>query len=155
MRPYRLRYHLAKGPNFMKWQVRNKKLNLVDYCDPDSFVYTCMNGKLNNSSRTAQKIHDGDNKTVCSWISYSHFLGVNETLYSHSACRSMGGLTRISYNPRIQPNWIKYDSPDTNIDGFEGDVFIINKSLYVSTVELNNYIGIAEEKFESNSLYVS
>tara|TARA_R110000803_G_scaffold76504_1_gene141142 strand:- start:2237 stop:2443 length:207 start_codon:yes stop_codon:yes gene_type:complete len=67
----------------------------------------------------------------------------------------MGGLTRISYNPRIQPNWIKYDSPETNIDGFEGDVFIINKSLYVSTVELNNYIGIAEEKFESNSLYVS
>ena len=140
MRPYRLRYNLGKGPNFMKWQVRNKKLNLVDYFDPNTFVYTCMNGKLNNSSRRAQKIHDGDNKTVCSWISYSYFLGVNGTLYSHSARRSRSGLTRISYNPRIQPNWIMYDAPDTNIDGFEGDVFIINKSLYVSTVELKKYI---------------
>ena len=153
MRPYRLRYHLAKGPNFMKWQVRNKKLNLVDYFDPDTFVYTCKNGKLNNSSRTAQKIHDGDNKTVCSWISYEDMGSYNVTCYKLN--NSVGGLTRISYNPRIQPNWIKYDSPDTNIDGFEGDVYIINKTLYVSTVELNNYIGIAEEKFESNSLYVS
>lgn len=153
MRPYRLRYHLGKGPNFMKWQVRNKKLNLVDYFDPNSFVYTCKNGKLNNSSRTAQKIHDGDNKTVCSWISYEEMGSVNETLISSR--HAHGGLTRISYNPRLQPNWISYDSPDTNIDGFEGNVYIINKTLYVSTVELNNYIGIAEEQFESNSLYAS
>ena len=149
MRPYRLRYHLGKGPNFMKWQVRNKKLNLVDYFDPNSFVYTCKNGKLNNSSRTAQKIHDGDNKTVCSWISYEEMGSVSETFISSGHAR--GGLTRISYNPRLQPNWISYDSPDTNIDGFEGNVYIINKTLYVSTEELNNYIGLAE----SNSLYVS
>lgn len=151
-RSYRIRYHLAKGPNFMKWQVRNKKLNLVDYFDPNSFVYTCKNGKLNNSSRTAQKIHDGDNKTVCSWISYQDMGSVNETMESYNdVLTNGGGLSRISYNPRLQPNWISYDSPDTNIDGFEGNVYIINKTLYVSTVELNNYIGIAE----SNSLYAS
>jgi hypothetical protein len=138
-RSYRIRYHLAKGPNFMKWQIRNKDLGIEDYFDPASFVYTCKNGKLNNSSRTAQRIHDGDNKTVCSWISYSEFGSVNQTL------ESFGVMSRISYNPRLKPHWTSWDFEDANIDGFEGDVYIINKSLYVRTEELKRFLSNAVE----------
>jgi hypothetical protein len=139
MRPYRLRYHLGKGTNFMKWQIRNKELDMVDYFDPNEFVYTCKNGKLNNNSRAAQNIHDGDNKTVCSWISYEDMGSVSETLRDFKSVE--GGLTRISYNPRLKPYWMSFDfDEESNLDGFEGDVFIINKSLYVSTNELREFV---------------
>ena len=71
MRPYRLRYHLGGGVNFMHWQIRNKDLKSVEYYDPNTFVYTCKNAKLNNSSNAAFKIYAGGNKSVCSWVSFS------------------------------------------------------------------------------------
>ena len=142
-RSFRLRYHLAQGPNFMKWQLRNKSEGILDYFDPNEFVYTCVGAKLNNSVRTAQKIFDGDNKTVCSWISYSDFGGVNQTLENFKDLE--GRVTRISYNPRVAPNWMSHDLPDENLDGFEGDVMIINKSLYVSTEELKRFLQLKWE----------
>ena len=66
----RLRFHLAKGKNYMNWQLRNKVEGILEYFSPAEFQYTIRDGKLNNSQKTANKIHGGSNKTVCSWISF-------------------------------------------------------------------------------------
>ena len=49
----RLRFHLGKGENFMKWQLRNKEDGILEYYDPNKFVYTIKNGKLNNRRNVA------------------------------------------------------------------------------------------------------
>lgn len=127
---YRLRFHLGAGTNFMKWQLRNKKEGILKFFDTDEFYYIVVDGKLNNSRKVAEQIHGGSNKTVCSWISFSDGFMSNDTI---------PGLTRISYNPKINPFWSAVEYDQSNIDGFEGTIFIKNKSLYVIQDELEMF----------------
>jgi hypothetical protein len=129
----KLRFHLGRGENFMKWQLRNKGEDRVEYFHPDdSFKITMDSGRLCNSQKTATRIFEGDNKTVCSWISFkSHTMDVDGF---------GGGLIRISYNPKVKPHWMSYDLPDYNLDGYQGKIFIIGKSIYVQEEKLKEYI---------------
>lgn len=134
IRDNRLRFHLAVGPNHMKWQLRNKKEDLLEYYDPEVFSYNIRNGKLNNSHKVAERIHEGENKTVCSWISFE------------SGSRDLSDFNRqstvrISYNPRLKPHWTAYDYDDVNLDGFEGNLFIINKSVYIIKDQLEYFLN--------------
>jgi hypothetical protein len=149
-RDNRLRFHLAVGPNHMKWQLRNKKEGILEYYNPDEFTYSIHNGKLNNSQKVAQQIFDGSNKTVCSWISFG------------SGSQDVSDFNRqptirISYNPRLKPYWTAWDYDECNLDGFEGNMYIINKSVYVIKEELelffktqrSEYSGLPSVKFYS------
>jgi len=129
----RLRFHLAQGPNFMKWQLRNKKEGILEYYDPEEFSYTIINGKLNNSKKVATRIFEGENKTVCSWISF-------ESGSQDLSNFNRQPTVRISYNPRLQPYWTAWDYDDSNLDGFVGDIYIINKSLYVNKEDLLTFL---------------
>ena len=133
MRQKRLRFHLGQGPNFMKWQLRGDES--VEYYDTDTFEYTIPKGKLNNSVKTATKIFNGENKTVCSWISFKD--GVEFPSFPADP-------VRIGYNPRLRPNWTAFDYDDSNLDGFEGFIYIRGKSLYVKRSELQEFLEMKQ-----------
>lgn len=100
----KVRFHLAKGENFKKWQVRRK--DEVYYYDPDTVNLVMTNCKLKNQKATAQKIHDGANKSVCAWIECDEV----EVL--------AGSYPRPDefyfYNPKHLPHW--YNQKGDNVD---------------------------------------
>lgn len=106
---YHVRFHLAKGRNYLKWQVKNTETGDVRYYDPDLYELVMTKCKLMNNIRTAQKIHDGANKEVCAWIScYSVIPLVNTN-------KKVEEKNKISYNPRIAPYW-RNSNKEENID---------------------------------------
>ena len=62
LKRYRVRFHLAKGENFMKWQVFDKLHGTKEYYDPDTRSIIMRDCLLGNHATTAKKIFDGDNK---------------------------------------------------------------------------------------------
>lgn len=129
----RLRYHLGRGENFMKWQLRDTVNNTVDYYDPETFEFTIVKGKLNNRPSTAKRIFEGENKTVCSWITFKE----GEEFMNFPV-----DPVRISYNPKLKPHWTSWDYDDSNLDGFEGYICIRGRSLYVKRVELDKFLKL-------------
>ena len=93
----KVRFNLGRGKNYMKWKVEYNGKS--EYYSPDEynlFLYGCQ---LKNSRKTADKIHQGANKSVCAWVLCDTILlGKNVALPE--------GNTRLTYNPRVQPNWL-------------------------------------------------
>lgn len=119
---YKLRFHLAKGPHFMNWQLTSPT-GEVTYHDPKTFRCLLVGTKLKNRRATAEKIHAGANKTVCAWIEaeqvfiQDEFPEVNKEL-----------MLQVRYNPRVLPYWhpsgVVFD-----------DIDLDNKSLSITYVE--------------------
>ena len=111
---YKVRFHLAKGENYMKWQVRD--INNPDaaprYFDPNTTTLRMVDCKLGNKPSVSQKIFDGENKTVCAWVWCSKVvdLDVPET--------AVGKQYR--YNPRVNPHW--HTTDEKNVDNCEIDI---------------------------------
>ena len=59
-----VRFHLAKGEHYRHWQV--KRGAEVHYYDPAQYNLILWGCRLRNHAKTAQKIHDGANKSV--WL---------------------------------------------------------------------------------------
>ena len=99
---YKVRFHLAKGKNFMKWQITDLSVNKITYVDPELYNLSMFNTQLKNSKTTASKINAGSNKTVCAWI-------VCETIVVTDASKTNNGVLKqfdqIRYNPRVKPFW--------------------------------------------------
>jgi hypothetical protein len=93
----KVRFHLANGENYRKWQV--KVGSEVNYYDPESTRIVMKECKLRNSKKIAIQINQGTNKTVCAWIECQdlEIQTVKEELSSSA----------ITYNPRVQPNWVE------------------------------------------------
>jgi hypothetical protein len=94
----RVRFHLGAGKHFMQWQVTHHD-GSVTYHDPNYTTLTIWQGRLRNQRGTAERIHDGANKTVCAWIEAER-VDVDPGLSS-----VMGG-TQVAYNPRVAPHWL-------------------------------------------------
>ena len=113
---YKVRFHLAKGDNYMKWQVRD--INDPDgsprYYSPDDTRLLMLDCKLGNKPSISQKIFQGENKTVCAWV------------WCKSVWPMPGPATRVGkqcrYNPRINPHWHTQD--ETNVDNCEIDKLV-------------------------------
>jgi hypothetical protein len=106
---FKVRFHLGKGKNYMKWQVTDHKNNFYkDYYDPekvDILMYKC---KLGNQESIARKIFNGEHKTVCAWVEcdmidivYKGSPEYNESI--------IDGKNQYRYNPRIWPHWSSDD----------------------------------------------
>jgi len=91
---FKVRFNLSAGENFMKWQV--KCGHVVNYYDPSDVCIVMTGCKLRNNPHTAQKIHAGENKSVCAWIECDQVEIVDNTKQS--------GFP-ICYNPRKLPYW--------------------------------------------------
>jgi hypothetical protein len=120
MKRYQVRFHLGKGENHGKWQV--KSMAGVRYYDPATVSLTLLDCQLRNQPATAKKVYDGANKSVCAWID------CNEVLTA--APHTPAGLP-VSYNPRVAPHW--RDEAGENIDGKRIGLLRSNGRQLVST----------------------
>ena len=60
-RKFKIRYHLGRGENYMKWRVEDVTTKTVDFYDTDGFSMLAVGVKLHNQPATADKIHNGAN----------------------------------------------------------------------------------------------
>lgn len=98
MSKYKIRFNLGRGENYLKWKVTSPNGD-VNYYEPNNVCLHMENCKLVNQQGTANKIFDGANKTVCAWIE-------SETVTIFHPLNAIAKGTKISYNPRVQPNWV-------------------------------------------------
>ena len=119
MRPYKVRFHLAKGENYKKWQIKNTRTNEVTYIDPHKFSLVLDDCKFRNQPGTARRIFNGENKTVCAWIEcyLVQWIPVNVTDDPDSNFRRHQVLHSVSYNPRIHPFWASLHGE--NLDNYQ------------------------------------
>jgi len=115
---HRIRRHLANGPHKGKWQI--KDANGVRYVDPYTHSLIMFNCKLRNRPTTAQRINEGDDKTVCAWIDCSTYLIVQDL--TPSGWDKLDDNEYYHYNPRIDPFWV--DNYGENVDNLERDVLV-------------------------------
>jgi len=101
---YKVRFHLARGENFRKWQVLHNGKR--EYYDPKSVSLVMEGCRLHNNPRVARIINDGAEKSVCAWVSCSS-VGVVDP--------QPPGESQVLYNPRVTPNWC--DGNGKNLDG--------------------------------------
>ena len=130
---YKVRFHLGRGEHFMHWQIKSK-LNtgdgtgakeIVDYVDPLDNQLAMLGCKLSLQPTTAQKIHDGANKTVCAWIECEsvQVLEVNRLKPNEQDYR-------IKFNPRQKPEWT--DGYNNIVSGNEYEILFTNdRTLWV------------------------
>ena len=70
---YKIRFHLGRGDNFMKWQVKtlvngDPTNYSVQYFEPEQYQLAMFDAKLRVQLGTSKKIHEGACKTVCAWV---------------------------------------------------------------------------------------
>lgn len=128
---YKIRFHLGRGVNFMKWQIKEPD-GKTRYLDPDGWIICAKNATLRNRKATAKKIHDGCNKTVCAWIE-ADTLEVHKCkgdMAIHTSMDVLGDARPVRFNPREAPHWT--DMAGTDIDGTSyKDVKTFGKFVYV------------------------
>ncbi len=122
MKRYRVRFHLARGDNYMKWQVFDKQNNTKEYLDPDSKSVLMTNCELGNHPTVAKKIYDGENKTVCAWVACDHVDVFDRKGAFHPAVKNM---THYKYNPKKNPHWFTDNHP--NMDGKKLGIMMTHK----------------------------
>lgn len=125
---YKVRFHLAAGENFMKWQVKDADGN-VKFYEPSEVSIRLFGCFLRNQKGTAEKIHAGAHKTVCAWVEAEDVvvMPVEEELVSE-----MVEFTKAAYNPKVAPNWV---IDGENADGRELPLVISEgRSLYAGVV---------------------
>lgn len=101
---YKVRFHLAQGENYMKWQITDTSTKDVRYVDPLKYFLKMNDCRLRNHPKTAQRIFNGENKTVCAWVDAQHVEVIPHDWLPLSPER----VASISYNPRVQPCWVDY-----------------------------------------------
>ena len=124
---YKVRFHLGRGKNFMKWQVTSNlntgdgtgAKHVVSYVNPQENQLAMLGCKLSLQPTAAQKIHDGANKTVCAWIECEavQVLEVNRLKPNEQDYR-------IKFNPRQSPNWT--DGYNNVVSGNEYEILFTN-----------------------------
>ena len=104
----------------MKWKVTSPD-GEVNYYSPDDVTLVMGGCKLRNYSGTAQKIHDGANKTVCAWVEAEAVDVYNESPVPLQYSIDL----EVLYNPRRTPHWTYYGDV-TNIDNKEINLLVTN-----------------------------
>ncbi|MEN9520753.1 MAG: hypothetical protein RLZZ381_3341 [Cyanobacteriota bacterium] len=121
---YKLKFNLARGKNFRKWQVREDQN--ARYFDPEIYSLILYNCYLSNQANTAKKIFAGANRQPVAYILFDDL----EVIEANS---TFGLHIPIFYNPKKAPYW--QSANGANID----------KSSYNKIGTLNNKVYILEE----------
>ena len=98
MKRHKVRFNLSKGKNYLKWKVEYPDGNVMYYY-PTGVQLIMGDCTLKNYKKTAEKIHNGANKSVCAWV-------LCETLELKFDNFITDDTTQIKFNPRVQPNWV-------------------------------------------------
>jgi hypothetical protein len=106
-RPYKVRFNLGAGKNYMKWKVEGPEG--VVYYSPDEIQIVMSNCQLKNQRKTAQKILEGAHKTVCAWIKCEHLVikafNIENLVITENKAFDEESVIQLKYNPRVLPNW--------------------------------------------------
>lgn len=123
---YKIRFHLAKGDNFMKWQV--KAPGMVEYHRPEERQIAMFNAKLKVQPAAAKKIHEGACKTVCAWVECEDY----QVLGQSDLVKPNVNDFYVRFNPRRNPNWV--DLADNILNNDEYSLLMTqDRSLFVVT----------------------
>ena len=126
---YRVRFHLGRGSNYLKWQVKNPS-GTVSYYDPSVVRLVMLNARLHNRTNVAKNICQGANKTVCAWIECD-WVGVT------TAKTPPYGKNALMYNPRTLPHWT--DKEGKNLDNHKFDLIVSNEKFLYSNLKLSDF----------------
>ena len=109
-----VRFHLLKGQNFRKWQVkvmRGRTKVSVQYYDPNEVQLELKGCHLANNLKKSAKVHKAQKKDVSGWV---HCEEVEVTRLPTE------GLERLFYNPIKNLHWRREsDSGEFAWDGTE------------------------------------
>lgn len=111
-RLFKVRFHLGRGENYMKWRVENTNTKSVEFINPEIYDLILKDCKLYNQIGAANKIHNGGTKTVCAWIMTKEV----HILIGGSGYDEIN-KNQIKYNPKVEPNWTDYKG--NNLDKSE------------------------------------
>lgn len=121
MKSTKVRFNLGKGQNYMKWKVEHPD-GRVEYHHPTDVQLVMEDCLLRNHRKTAKRIFDGAEKTVCAWV-------LCKSIQIRKGDFYLDNEHRLRYNPRVQPNWLLGNKI---VDGerFEG-IFSVDYGLYL------------------------
>jgi hypothetical protein len=98
----KVRFNLGRGANFKKWKITHPN-GLTSYLDPNQVQLILYNCYLINRESQSKEIFNGGHKRVCAWV-------LCETIEIHEKdAFDTSDLVKISFNPRIKPNWLVND----------------------------------------------
>jgi hypothetical protein len=100
----KVRFNLGKGKNYMKWKVEYPD-GFVDYYNPIETQLILKNCQLKNNRKTAEKILNGEHKTVCAWVLCEDI----ELKYDNFTPFQNMDLKLLKYNPKVLPYWVVDD----------------------------------------------
>lgn len=98
MKSIKVRFNLSRGENYLKWKVEYPD-GKVMYYYPTGTQLVMGDCTLKNYKKTAEKIHNGANKSVCAWV-------LCKTLELKFDNFIQDETTQVRYNPKVRPNWI-------------------------------------------------
>ena len=117
----RIRFHLARGENYKNWQVIDyPKISYYNPFEHNLILKDCV---LKNQRKTAEKIFNGANKTVCSWIVFKELTTVINSNFDKKKYK------KIFYNPKKNPYWTDDEGNAIDNSRFK-EIRSINKELY-------------------------
>lgn len=99
---YKIRFHLGRGDDFMKWQIKSE--TGTQYISPDDVQLGMFNAKLRVQLGTSNKIHEGACKTVCAWIECEDLM-FDDPQEKKGNFGDYVKYHRVRFNPRNNPNW--------------------------------------------------
>lgn len=108
MKSFKVRFNLGKGKNYMKWKIQHPD-GSVEYHSPSEIQLLMHDCILKNHKKTAQKIYDGANKTVCAWVLCKSLAIKRDGFIQEDTVGD-----RVKYNPRVTPHWMLNGE---NVDG--------------------------------------
>ena len=130
---YSVRFHLARGPHYKFWQIKNlkDKNEAPLYVDPDKNRIVLKDCTLKVNENKAKRVHAAGIKDVCGWIQCSHFF-LNDTNLFYSSM--FDSFPCLKFNPIVDVNW----RIDTNQN------FIMNNKTFPELLTNGNKVYVAE-----------
>lgn len=123
MKKVKVRFNLGKGKNYLKWKVQMD--DRITYVDPEEKNLLMFNCRLKNNRKTAEKILNGEHKTVCAWIICEGISIVDKDVKTFKTLKR----NRLKYNPRELPYW---HINEVNVDNMEYDIILSKgRELYI------------------------
>lgn len=122
MKRIKVRFHLGRGENFMKWKIQYPNGD-IQFLNPTEYQIHLIGCQAKNSKKIAQRIFEGYEKVVCAWILCDEVRIVSQQFYGET------NGTRLTYNPRVAPNWV-FNGADVDNANF-GFMFSVDYRLYI------------------------
>jgi hypothetical protein len=118
----KVRFNLGRGVNYLKWKIEYPDGRVI-YSDFEFTQLVMKECTFKNHKKTAEKIYNGANKTVCAWILCEELEIRTDNFITEKG-------TQARYNPRVAPNWIVND---VVVDGKTYErIHTINRGVFIS-----------------------